>query len=158
MSAAVKDEITPLLRSIGEQLGGTWTVTAHVSEPDTADKIEWLRKAPSPGRDFLAVTPQLETAAALAAGEALRRQIASANRGVAFDIHPVIQALGAGAWSHILLRFKGGKRDVPMRALTRRWLATKAAAGRPALIGHGLTGDLVTDLGNATISVRRTGR
>jgi hypothetical protein len=156
MSATVtKDEITPLLRTLGEQLGGTWTVTARTSDPETQTKIDGLKAR---DRDFLKVTPQLETAAALAAGEALRRQIASANRGVAFDIHPVIQALGAGAWSHILLRFKGGKRDVPMRALTRRWLATKAAAGRPALIGHGLTGDLVTDLGNATISVRRTGR
>jgi hypothetical protein len=155
MTTEVRDTITPLLRSIGEQLGGTWTVTARTSDPETQTKIDSLKAR---DRDFLAVTPQLETAAALAAGEALRRQIASANRGVAFDIHPVIQALGAGAWSHILLRFKGGRRDVPMRALTRKWLATKAAAGRPALIGHGLTGDLVTDLGNATISVRRTGR
>jgi hypothetical protein len=104
------------------------------------------------------VTPQLESAAAIAAGAALRAQIAAANRGVAFDIHPVIQALGEGAWSHVLLRFAGGKRDVTMRSLTRKWLATKAKAGKPALIGHGLTGDLVTDLGNATVTVRRSGR
>jgi hypothetical protein len=155
MTTEVRDTITPLLRSIGEQLGGTWTVTARTSDPETQTKMDGLKAR---DRDFLAVTVAMEQAATKAAAEALRRQIASANRGVAFDIHPVIQALGAGAWAHVLLRFKGGRRDVPMRALTRRWLATKAAAGRPALIGHGLTGDLVTDLGNATVTVRRTGR
>jgi hypothetical protein len=151
--AVTKDSISPLLAAIGEQLGGTWMVTARTSDPETQVKMDSLK---SSGRDFLAITPQLESAAALAAGEALRRQIAAANRGIAFDIHPVIQALGEGAWSHVLLRFAGGKRDVPMRSLTRKWLATKAKHNRPALIGHGLTGDLATDLGNASISVRRS--
>lgn len=156
MSGAVtKDTISPLLAAIGEQLAGSWTVTARTSDPETQIKIDGLKAR---DRDFLKVTPQMESAAALAAGAALRTQIASANRGVAFDVHPVIQALGEGAWSHILLRFSGGKRDVPMRGLTKAWLATKARHNKPALIGHGLTGDLVTDLGNATVSVRRSGR
>jgi hypothetical protein len=150
-----KDTITPLLAAISDQLGGTWTVTARTSDPETQTKIDGLKAR---DRDFLRVNEPMMTAAALAAGEALRKQVASANRGVGFDIHPVIQALGEGAWSHVLLRFAGGKRDVPMRGLTRSWLARKAAAGKPALIGHGLTGDLFTDLGNATVTVRRTGR
>lgn len=150
-----RDTISPLLVAIGEQLAGSWTVTAKTSDPETQTKIDGLKAR---DRDFLKVNEQMMTAATLAAGEALRKQIAAANRAGIFDIHPVIQALGAGAWSHILFRFTGGKRDVPMRGLTKRWLAVKAKHGKPALIGHGLTGDLFTDLGNATVTVRRTGR
>jgi hypothetical protein len=150
---ATKDTITPLLQSIGEQLGGTWTVTARTSDPETQTKIDGLKAR---DRGFLKITPQLESAAALAAARVLRTQINHTNRAGRFDIHPVIQALGEGAWSHVLLRFKGGKRDVPMRALSRSWLATKAKANRPSLIGHGLTGDLVRDLGSATVTVRRS--
>lgn len=97
-------------------------ITVTVSA-DAAAKLEWLRKS---GRDFFAVTPKLRGAVRTAAADARRRKL---------NPDQTRRAIAGAAQDCILARFKSNGGDVPMRPLSRAWMARKSAAGAPRLIG-----------------------
>lgn len=155
MTVDIKDTVSPMLAGLISQLEGDYTIRVDVGGEETAGKIEWLKDG---GRDFLKPTPQMAAEATKLAARVLDAEVRKAKATGHVDMTKVMQAIGEGAWAHVLIRFAGGKRDVPMKSLTKAWLKRKAAAGKPSLIGHGLTGDLVKDLASATVTTRRTGR
>lgn len=152
MTVTVTDTLSPMLRDLAIQLDGQYTVHIDVGSEETRTKLLALKNS---DRDFLRPTSEMAAHATKVAARVLDAETRKASTTGRVDMQRVMQSVGEGAFSWVLLRFRGGKRDVPMRGLSRSWLATKAKAGRPALIGHGLTGDLVRDLASATVRVTK---
>ncbi len=125
------------------------TITPAGTSRGDASNAEKLGYLAARDRDFLAVTPELEAAAAAAMSEALDALFAES-----LPLERAIPMLGEGVLEHIVGRFESttdhGTTDVSMNPLRPSTIARK----RHAKIGID-TGDLARSMADAQVTTRK---
>lgn len=136
------------LDKLMKAMAGTYKVSIGVANQESVDKLGWLK---ADERDFLKVTTKMKQDAIQAATEAAVKvfqdsPLETPERAA----EKVVTALGESVLATVLLRFKGGKRDVKMRPLSPAWVKKK---GHPRIGIY--TGDLFRDLLNGTVKIKK---
>ncbi len=144
------DGITPIIEQALACFGTFEVVITPAStRHDDETNAAVLGYLAAQGRDFLAITPGLQSAAEAAMSEAFT---ALFDEGL--DVSRCIPMLGEGVLGHVAERFEqstpNGPPDDPMRALSAGWIKRK----KHAVVGiH--TGDLARGLADATVTTRK---
>lgn len=132
------------MKDLIKSLQGEYTVKLTLSEQDSSDKLEWLKRD---SRDFLQVNGAMSKAVSAVFVDSL---VNSNLEEPETAVQQTLTDVGEAVLQHITKRFQGGKRDIRLKPLSKEYIKKK---------GHNrigiLSGDLFRDILNATVTVKK---